>query len=80
MDALHNPFSPGAGSRPPELAGREDILTAAKIAVERTKLGKSARSQILLGLRGTGKTVLLNEIESYAEQDNHLTSFVEAAE
>lgn len=80
MEAIQNPFSPGAGSRPPALAGRELILNDANIALQRTIAGRSAQSQILLGLRGTGKTVLLNEIESFAEKESLLTSFIEAAE
>ena len=57
MDPYRNPFAPGAGSRPPELAGRDDILELAKISCGRALLGRSARSMMLLGLRGTGKTV-----------------------
>jgi hypothetical protein len=78
MDPMQNPFSPGAGSRPPELAGREEIITDAKVALNRVIRGRNAQSQILLGLRGTGKTVLLNEIENFAEKENYLTSFLEA--
>ncbi|MBL4766381.1 MAG: ATP-binding protein [Rhodobacteraceae bacterium] len=80
MDPLQNPFSPGAGSRPPELAGRDDIMEQAQIALGRIIIGRNAQSQILLGLRGTGKTVLLNEIQTFAEEKNYLTSFVEAPE
>lgn len=80
MDPLTNPFSPGAGSRPPELAGRESIIGDATIALGRIVTGKSAQSQLLLGLRGTGKTVLLNEIEGIAQNLGYLTSFVEAPE
>lgn len=80
MDPLYNPFSPGAGSRPPELAGRENIVNDARIALARTIRGNNSQSQILLGLRGTGKTVLLNEIESIAENEGYITSFVEAPE
>lgn len=80
MDAVRNPFSPGAGSRPPELAGREAILEDAQVAIQRALLGKSSRSQMLLGLRGVGKTVLLNKIEEMAEAEGHLTSSIEAPE
>lgn len=80
MDALRNPFSPGAGSRPPELAGRELIVNNANIAVQRVLLGRSAQSQIFLGLRGTGKTVLLNEVLGLAEEAGHMTSFIESPE
>ena len=80
MDPLRNPFSPGAGSRPPELAGRESVLTSANIALQRVILGRSAQSQIFLGLRGTGKTVLLNEVHDLAERAGYLTSLVETPE
>lgn len=80
MDAVRNPFSPGAGSRPPELAGRGVLLQDAQIAIQRALLGKSSRSQMLLGLRGIGKTVLLNKIEEMAEAERHVTSSIEAPE
>ncbi len=80
MDQLENPFSPGAGSQPPELAGRDLIINEAKIALGRVIAGRNAQSQILLGLRGTGKTVLLNKIEGFAEDESYLTSFLEAPE
>lgn len=80
MDPVRNPFAPGAGSRPPELAGRGAILGEAKTAIERALMGRDCRSQMLLGLRGVGKTVLLNQIEELAEKSGHLTSFIEAPE
>jgi len=80
MDPYRNPFAPGAGSRPPELAGRDAILEAARIACGRAVQGRSARSIMLLGLRGTGKTVLLNEIGRNAEQAGLLVSKVESPE
>lgn len=80
MDAVRNPFAPGAGSRPPELAGRETIIQDAQIAIQRALLGKPSRSQMLLGLRGVGKTVLLNKIEEMAEAAGHVTSSIEAPE
>lgn len=80
MDPVRNPFAPGAGSRPPELAGRESILSEASIAIQRALIGKQNRSQMLLGLRGVGKTVLLSKIEEMAESMGHLTSFIEAPE
>ena len=78
MDHVQNPFAPGAGSQPPELAGRDEIISDADTALQRVLLKKHAQSQILLGLRGTGKTVLLNKIETIAESYTHLTSYVEA--
>ena len=80
MDPIRNPFEPGAGNRPPELAGREDVLSEATVALHRALLGKSSRSQMLLGLRGVGKTVLLNKIEEIADGQGHITSFIEAPE
>lgn len=80
MDPVRNPFAPGAGSRPPELAGRDSILDDARIAIQRASIGKQNRSQMLLGLRGVGKTVLLSKIEDMAESEGHLTSFIEAPE
>lgn len=80
MDPYLNPFAPGAGSRPPELAGRDDVLKQAKVACRRAITGKHARSQMLLGLRGTGKTVLLNEIKKIGQEENLLTSTIESPE
>lgn len=80
MDPVRNPFAPGAGSQPPELAGRDEIVNDAQTALKRTKIGRHARSQLLLGLRGTGKTVLLNTIENAAEEEGYLTSVIEAPE
>ena len=80
MDPIRNPFAPGAGSQPPELAGRDKIISDADIALKRVMAGKHDKSQILLGLRGTGKTVLLNQIEKMAQQAGYTTSFIEAPE
>lgn len=80
MDPYRNPFAPGAGSRPPELAGRDAILEAARISCGRAVKGRSARSIMLLGLMGTGKTVLLNEIGKIAQEEGLLVSKVESPE
>lgn len=80
MDPVRNPFAPGAGAQPPELAGRDEIVSEADIALQRVLLGRHEKSQILLGLRGTGKTVLLNKIEQIAESHDHITAFIEAPE
>lgn len=80
MDPVRNPFAPGAGTQPPELAGRDAIIAAAETAVLRILQGRHDKSQILLGLRGTGKTVLLNKIEQIADEAGFLTSFIEAPE
>ena len=80
MDPYLNPFAPGAGSRPPELAGRDPILEEARISCGRALKARSARSIMLVGLRGTGKTVLLNEIGKIAESEGLLVSKLEAPE
>jgi AAA ATPase-like protein len=80
MDPTQNPFAPGAGTQPPELAGRQDIVDGATVALGRVLLGKSARSQMLLGLRGVGKTVLLNRIAQLAEEKGYATILLEAPE
>lgn len=78
MDAALNPFSPGAGTQPPELAGREAVLRDAIVALDRAKAGRSAKGMMLLGLRGVGKTVLLNRIAAEAEDRGYLAELVEA--
>lgn len=80
MDPIKNPFSPGAGSPPPELVGRDPVLEQARILLGRTRLKRSEKSMLLTGLRGVGKTVLLNEIERLAEADGYRTILVEALE
>ena len=80
MDPIKNPFSPGAGSPPPELSGRQDILSKAKIALERLRRGKPEKSFFLVGLRGVGKTVLLNEIRKIADEGGYYSVFIEAHE
>ena len=71
---------PGAGARPPELAGREAIITAATIALERIQRGRPEKSQMMLGLRGVGKTVLLNHLSLVAEDMGYLVMPLEAPE
>jgi hypothetical protein len=80
MDPIANPFNPGAGSPPPELAGRDDLLETARIAVERLLRNKPSKSMLLIGLRGAGKTVLLDRIRSGAESRGVITIRVEAPE
>lgn len=80
MDRLRNPFSPGAGAPPPELAGREEIIEGATIALNRVRLGRHEKSQMLLGLRGVGKTVLLNRISDLAEDLGYQVVMLEAPE
>ena len=78
MDEIRNPFSPGAGTPPPELAGRNVILDRVKILLARVREGRPEKSVLLVGLRGVGKTVLLNELEILAEQAGYKTILVEA--
>ena len=66
MDPIQNPYAPGAGQRPPELAGRDDQLRQFDIVLERIARGRPERSLVLTGLRGVGKTVLLNAMRSAA--------------
>jgi hypothetical protein len=80
MDPRRNPYSPGAGTPPPELVGRDEIIEKASIALDRIKFGRSARSFILYGLRGVGKTVLLNRIRNEADASGFYTIFIEAPE
>lgn len=80
MDPIKNPFSPGAGSPPPELVGRDLILEEARILLARVKAKKPEKSLLLTGLRGVGKTVLLNEIERLARANEYRTIAIEAHE
>ena len=78
MDKNTNPFNPGAGVSPPELAGRSEVLETAETALARTKRGKHAKSLMILGLRGVGKTVLLNQIKDRALALGYLAEMQEA--
>jgi hypothetical protein len=80
MDPLNNPFSPGAGSPPPDLAGRDDLLEQARITLGRVKAGRYEPSLMLVGLRGVGKTVLLNRIRELAEKEQYGVLIIEATE
>lgn len=80
MDPIRNPFSPGAGSPPPELVGRDPILEQARILLGRVKVRRPEKSMLLTGLRGVGKTVLLNEIERLAKGVGYRTISIEAHE
>ena len=77
---IKNPFSPGAGSPPPELVGRDPILEPARILLGRVKQKRPEKSMMLTGLRGVRKTVLLNEIERLAKADKYRTISIEAHE
>lgn len=80
MNPISNPFSPGAGSPPPELVGRDPVLEQSRILLGRVKERRSEKSLLLTGLRGVGKTVLLNEIERLAKAADYRTIVVEAHE
>jgi hypothetical protein len=80
MDPRNNPYAPGAGSPPPELAGRDEIIERAAVALDRIRAKRAARSLILYGLRGVGKTVLLNKISLDAEARGFATVPIEAPE
>jgi len=80
MDPIRNPFSPGAGTPPPELAGRDDLRESLRIALERARIGRPAKSAMMVGLRGVGKTVLLDRIRMDAEAAGIHTVRIEAPE
>lgn len=80
MNQITNPYTPGAGSMPDALVGRDNILEDARVLLERTLRKRSARSMIMVGLRGVGKTVLLNRIETMSEQRNFKTIAFEVTE
>src|SRR5438067_13943648 len=80
MDRLKNPFAPGAGTAPPELVGREKVFEDASFTFARVKARQSARSFLLVGLRGVGKTVLLNRLHEMAESHGYQARSVEAPE
>ena len=80
MDPVRNPYTPGAGAPPPELAGRDKIREQIRIAIERLRAGKSAKSVMLVGLRGVGKTVLLDQMRLDAESVGIYTTRAETPE
>jgi AAA ATPase domain len=80
MDPVTNPFAPGAGSPPPELAGRGELREAVRVALERVRRGLPTKSILMVGLRGVGKTVLLDRMRDDAEATGIQTARVEAPE
>lgn len=78
VDPIRNPYAPGAGQRPPELAGRDEQLAAFEVVLERIARGRPERSLVLTGLRGVGKTVLLNALRSAAVRRGWGTGKIEA--
>ena len=80
MDPISNPFAPGAGTPPPELAGRDELRETVRIAIERIRRGLPTKSVLMVGLRGVGKTVLLDRMRNDAEANGIQTLRVEAPE
>jgi predicted transcriptional regulator len=80
MDSARNPFRPGAGTKPRVLAGRRDDLDEAKTLARRVELGNPPRSIVFYGLRGVGKTVILNEIEDIFDGQDYEKEYVEVSE
>jgi len=80
MDPVRNPFAPGAGTPPPELAGRDGLRETVRVALERVRLGLPTKSILMIGLRGVGKTVLLDRMRDDAEGEGIQTVRIEAPE
>ena len=80
MDPATNPFAPGAGTPPPELAGRDELLDTVRVTLARIRTGRAAKSVLMIGLRGTGKTVLLDRMRDDAEAAGIHTLRIEAPE
>ncbi|MCC6468652.1 MAG: ATP-binding protein [Alphaproteobacteria bacterium] len=80
MDPIRNPYAPGAGTPPPELAGRDELREAIRIALARMRAGRPAKSILMVGLRGVGKTVLLDRMRDDAEAEGIHTIRIEAPE
>lgn len=80
MDPASNPFAPGAGAPPPELAGRDELLETVRVTLARVRARRAAKSVLMVGLRGVGKTVLLDRMRDGAEADGIHTLRIEAPE
>jgi hypothetical protein len=80
MDAVTNPYAPGAGAPPPELAGRDELRETVRVAIERLRRGLPSKSILMVGLRGVGKTVLLDRMRDDAEAGGIYTLRIEAPE
>ncbi|MDP1806866.1 MAG: ATP-binding protein, partial [Acidimicrobiales bacterium] len=78
MDPVSNPYSPGAGIQPPELAGRDSDITGFQTLLARASAGRASQSLVLTGLRGVGKTVLLNDLARRARAADWIVAQVEA--
>lgn len=80
MDSIRNPYAPGAGTQPPELAGRDSVREQVRVAIARIRIGRPAKSVLMVGLRGVGKTVLLDKMRSDAEAEGVFTVRAETPE
>jgi AAA ATPase domain len=80
MDPFENPFSPGAGTFPPAFVGRDDLVAGYQVALRRTVSERPGKSIMPIGLRGVGKTVLLNRFDQMAQDEGLVTAFIEAPE
>ena len=77
---MRNPYNPGAGTRPPALVGRESAIREMDVTLQRLLRGTNSQSQLLTGLRGVGKTVLLNEFEELADGRGYFHEYIEVSE
>jgi Cdc6-like AAA superfamily ATPase len=75
MDPLRNPYTPGAGTRPPALTGRDEELERFRLLIGRLQAGRHEKSMLITGLRGVGKTVLLNTFSDIARQGGWVPGF-----
>lgn len=80
MDPFENPFRPGAGTPPPALVGRDELIEKYSVALRRTLAGRPGKSVMPIGLRGAGKTVLLNRFHKMAQDEGLTVGFIEAPE
>ena len=80
MDPFENPFSPGAGTQPPAFFGRDELIESYQVALRRTVAGRPGKSLMPIGLRGVGKTVLLNRFDHMAQDEGLVRAFIEAPE
>jgi len=80
MGPIRNPYPPGAGTPPPELAGRDEIRETARIALERARIGRASKSLLIVGLRGVGKAVLLDRVREDADARGIYVLGIEASE
>lgn len=80
MDPVKNPFAPGAGTPPPALTGRDELIETVRVAIARIREGRPAKSVLMVGLRGVGKTVLLDWMRDAAEREGVHTLRIEAPE